>query len=485
MHMIGFPKGTTAVKAQRNKVKRDKSKGGIQVKKKLLGVLLIAVMLSTMAVGCGNSSTKTETGDNSTKAETGDSTKSEKLSGEITFWHSFTQGPRLEVIQATADQFMKDNPEVKIKIETFSWGDFYTKWTTGLASGNVPDISTALPGHVVEMMDSDAIISVDDLIDNIGRDRFSETALSEGKKDGVCYSLPLYSHAQVMWYRKDLLKAAGLEVPKTWDEFAKAAKALTKDGVYGCSFPSGSNDLMATRFLNFYVRSGGGSLLTSDLKADLTSDLAIKGINYWLDIYKSCSPKDSVNYAVLDQANLYYQGKTAFDFNSGFQISGVATNSPALVDQIDCAPMPKMNANDPDYGSETSNIPLVVWANSKHPEIGKAFIKTLYDTDTYTKFLAATPVGMLPSITGISDSQAYQSNETVKKFANAEKVISNAVKLGTAIGFEHGPSVQAGLLTSQGVIEGMFQDIITNGTDVNKAAQAAEDKLNQIFSSVK
>ncbi|MCR2022707.1 sugar ABC transporter substrate-binding protein, partial [Blautia pseudococcoides] len=259
--------------------------------KRNLAILLVGTMIvSTMLAGCGqNGSTESE----QTTAKTGE------LKGDITFWHSFTQGPRLEVIQETADQFMKDNPDVNITIETFSWGDFYTKWTTGLASGNVPDMSTALPGHVVEMMDAEALVPLDDLIDDIGRDKFSKTALSEGEKDGTCYSLPLYSHAQVMWYRKDLLEAAGLQIPVTWDEFAEAAKTLTKDGVYGCSFPCGSNDLMGTRFLNFYVRSGGGSLLTEDLKADLTSDLAIDGINYWLDIYNNCSPKDSVNYAVL------------------------------------------------------------------------------------------------------------------------------------------------------------------------------------------
>ena len=233
--------------------------------KKKTAILLAGTMIaSTILAGCGSK----EEGAANQEA-------SEELKGDITFWHSFTQGPRLEVIQETADQFMKDNPGVNIKIETFSWGDFYTKWTTGLASGNVPDMSTALPGHVVEMMNADALVPVDDLIDDIGRDKFSKTALSEGEKDGECYSLPLYSHAQVMWYRKDLLEEAGLSVPKTWDEFAEAAKTLTKDGVYGCSFPCGSNDLMATRFLNFYVRSGGGSLLTDDLKADLTSDLAI------------------------------------------------------------------------------------------------------------------------------------------------------------------------------------------------------------------
>ena len=57
-------------------------------------------------------------------------------------------------------------------------------------------------------------------------------------------------------------------------------------------------------------------------------------------------------------------------------------------------------------------------------------------------------------------------------------------RMDTAIGFEHGPSAQAGLLTSQGVIEEMFQDIITNGTDVQTAAKAAEDKLNEIFATM-
>ena len=161
--------------------------------KKKTAILLAGTMIaSTILAGCG-----------SKEEGAANQVASEELKGDITFWHSFTQGPRLEVIQETADQFMKDNPGVNIKIETFSWGDFYTKWTTGLASGNVPDMSTALPGHVVEMMNADALVPVDDLIDDIGRDKFSKTALSEGEKDGECYSLPLYSHAQVMWYRKD------------------------------------------------------------------------------------------------------------------------------------------------------------------------------------------------------------------------------------------------------------------------------------------
>ena len=302
--------------------------------KKRLAMLLAGVMLTgSLLTGCGGDSSASDTNSDAEK-EASNSDETGELEGDITFWHSFTQGPRLETIQKAADKFMEENPKVNIKIETFSWNDFYTKWTTGLASGNVPDMSTALVGQVAEMIDSDAIIPLNDLIDDIGRDKFQENALNELTVDGNNYAVPLYSHAMVMWVRKDLLEANNMEVPTTWDELYEDAKALTKDGIYGLSFPCGTTDFQATNFLNFYVKSGGGSLLTDDLKADLTSDLAIDGINYWLKVYEDCSPKDSINYDVLDQATLYYQGKTAFDFNSGFQISGVEANSPDLLQYV-------------------------------------------------------------------------------------------------------------------------------------------------------
>ena len=439
--------------------------------KRKLAMLLAGVMLvGSILSGCGGSE----------EPAAAITTADGELEGDITFWHSFTQGPRLETIQKAADEFMEENPKVNIKIETFSWNDFYTKWTTGLASGNVPDMSTAQVGQVAEMINADALIPLNDLIDEIGRDKFNESALDECTLDGNNYAVPLYSHAMVMWIRKDLLEANNLEVPKTWDELYEAAKTLTKDGIYGLSFPCGSNDFQATNFLNFYVRSGGGSLLTDDLKADLTSDLAIDGINYWLKVYNDCSPKDSINYDVLDQATLYYQGKTAFDFNSGFQIGGEETNSPDLLEDIDCYPIPTIDGSE-QKGITTTNQPMVIWKNSEHPEICAAFIKKLYEKDTYIEFLHAQPVGMLPAISGISDTEEYQDNETIQQFAHAEEVIDSQLPGGTAIGFEHGPSVQAGILTNQHVIEEMFQDIITNGTDVETAAKAAEDQLNDLF----
>ena len=131
--------------------------------KKMICLALSLILCLSVFAGC---SAKTETPAATTAAPAAASGETqaaetepqpEELEGEITFWHSFTQGPRMEKIQAAADAFMELHPKVKINIETFSWADFYTKWTTGLASGNVPDISSTVASQLVEMIDADVL----------------------------------------------------------------------------------------------------------------------------------------------------------------------------------------------------------------------------------------------------------------------------------------------------------------------------------------
>ena len=173
---------------------------------KRLSLLILAMLISLTAIFAGGSEEAANAADG-------------KLNGEITFWHSFTQGKRMEAIQEAADEFMAMHPGVKINIETMAWGDFNTKWNAGLTTGDLPDMSTAQnTGEVAEMLNVDVLRSADTVIDAIGRDRFSENALADMTQDGTVYGIPYYSHAQVMWYREDLLAENGLDVPQTWDE---------------------------------------------------------------------------------------------------------------------------------------------------------------------------------------------------------------------------------------------------------------------------
>ncbi len=456
--------------------------------KKILSMLLAVLMVTSLLTACGGQQPAIETEKPKAADTAVPQEEAKDLEGEITFWHSFTQGPRMEKIQAAADEFMAIHPGVKINIETFSWADFYTKWTTGLASGNVPDMSSTTASQLVEMIDAEAVLPVDDLIDEIGRDNFFSNALTEmTASDGNCYGVPLYLNTEAMWYRKDLMEKYNLEVPETWEEMYEAAKIITEGeggDVYGAAMPMGTNDMLATRWLHLYVRSAGETLITEDGKANLTSPTAIDGINYWTKIYKECSPADSINYNTLDEATMYYQGKLAFDFNTGFHIGGVQANRPDLMEYIDCAPIPRVNAGDPAVGCETNTTPLVIWKESKHPEICRAFIEFFYERDRYVDFLLSVPVGMMSGLKEVTNSEIYQANETVKNYTHADEILNQMLEGSTSIGMEYGPRPEAGLLTTQRVIEEMFQDIVMNDTPVEKAAKAAENKLNDLFATV-
>ena len=213
--------------------------------KKILFALVLA-LFALFVTACSSSKNDAE-----------GSNKTGELSGEIVMWHSFTQGPRLESIQKSADEFMKKHPKVKIKIETFSWNDFYTKWTTGLANGNVPDISTALPNQVMEMVNSDALVPLNDTVKKIGEDKFNKTALDEAKVDGNFYSVPLYSHAQVMWVRTDLLKQYNIEVPKTLEDLEKACDTFLENGITPFTLANSTKWTGSMYFQCLAARKGG------------------------------------------------------------------------------------------------------------------------------------------------------------------------------------------------------------------------------------
>lgn len=442
--------------------------------RKIIVLVCTLGLIVSMFTGCGSDDSSSTSGNESDKKG-----KDEQIS--ITMWHSFTQGGRKDFMDKAAADFEAETG-VKVIMEVFPWADFYTKWTTGLAAGNVPDISTGLPSHVAEMIDVGAIVPLNDVIDSMGRDRFYEAPINEFTVDGNNYGIPLYAHSHVMWYRQDLLDAAGLDVPTTWEELAIAAKKLTNaPDVYGVSMPMGKGDFLSTLFLNLYVKSTGETLLTKDGKANLTGEAAIEGIKYWVDIYKTASPESSINFKTMDQATLFYQGKTAFDFNSGFHIGGIASNSPDLLEYLSCAPIPKVNKNDPDRGIVTSNVPVVVWEQSEQKQAAKEFVEFMFDKSRYVDFLHSVPGGMLPVIDDIAKSEEFSSHDTISEFSEEIATISEAVSKGTGIGMEFGPRIEASILTNQGIIENMFQDIVLNGKDIEEAAKEAEDKLNALI----
>ncbi len=410
--------------------------------------------------------------------------KNSDVQGTVTFWHSFTQGARLDALDQTVERFQQAYPNVTVRTEVLTWTDFKDRWRRGIETGELPDISTACNIYEVEELINAGILQpVNTVVDHIGRQRFADNVLAELSHDQDIYGLPYYSHAFVLWYRKDLLEEANLDIPQTWEAFAAVAKVLTdsEKGIYGYAAALSPRDHLATIDLHMYMRSKGDSLLTDDLKANLTSDTALEGIRYWADIYRSCSSSEYYDDTVEERSKHFYDGETAFDVNSGFHIAGIKNNRPDLLDSISCVEFPFKEESVSGNTSVVTQIPLVMYASTENKEASEAFLEFLYQDENYLAFIDSVPVGMIPAIKDIANTEAFQSNEMRKQFAQEETVIENAVLSGNAPGFEHGANLQAGILTSSGVIEEMFRAIVIDDVAVEVAAKQAEDELNARF----
>src|SRR5207247_1261325 len=132
------------------------------------------------------------------------------------------------------------------------------------------------------------------------------------------YLIPgLHGGSVVLYYRKDLLKAAGLTPPKTWAAYLAAAKKLNTGGVAGNSMIAKSGDVSMflcdwyTRFVN----QPGAKLMSGTPQAKnyaprLTSPQAVGALQHMVDCMQY-APSGALSYDFTVSTNAFSAGKTA------------------------------------------------------------------------------------------------------------------------------------------------------------------------------
>ena len=112
-----------------------------------------------------------------------------------------------------------------------------------------------------EFYEKGFIADVSKQLSDADRADFSNTAIETVTYKGAIVALPIMVHNCAMYYRKDLLGAAGLSgPPKSWDAYRQMAKATTKGDVWGTMILSKQGIEAATRLNSFYQQAGGDIL---------------------------------------------------------------------------------------------------------------------------------------------------------------------------------------------------------------------------------
>ena len=198
-------------------------------------------------------------------------------------WWDFLSGGDGVRMKAMLDEFNKEHAgKVQIEATTLEWGvPYYSKVQTSTAIGQGPDVMTYHESRFPLGISQDVLspISPDELAAaGIKASDFGEANWKAAQSaDGKQYGVPLDIHASILYYNKDLLKAAGLlgddGKPKGLDGVANWDAALAKLTTKDMAALSVPNDA-ATGWRVFYTllnQQGGCSSRTASSSTATTS----------------------------------------------------------------------------------------------------------------------------------------------------------------------------------------------------------------------
>jgi sn-glycerol 3-phosphate transport system substrate-binding protein len=265
------------------------------------------------------------------------------------------------------------------------------------------------------MIDSKAITPIQNFIDT---DKFDLSQLEENitsyySIDGKLNSMPFNTSNPILYYNKDMFKAAGLDPekpPTTYEEVATAAKALTKDGKFGSSFAI-YGWFMEQLFANQgaeYLNNGNGR--TSPATESLVnSEAGVKTLTWWKDMIDA---KTSTNLGRKsdDTKKAFLAGQIAMTLDSTASLRGIVSGADGKF-QVGTGFLPKPDGANAG-GVVVGGASLYILNNKSKEEQQGAweFIKFLTQPATQAYWNVNT--GYFPITKKAYDEQIVKDNMT-------------------------------------------------------------------------
>ncbi|NKC10978.1 MAG: extracellular solute-binding protein [Gammaproteobacteria bacterium] len=231
--------------------------------------------------------------------------------GELTI-ATVNNGHMIEMQKLTG-HFEKANPGIAVKWVTLEEGILRQRVTTDISTkGGQFDIMTIGMYEApiwgargwLEPLDFAAQYDVDDIL----------PAMRGGlSHDGKLYAAPFYGESSMIMYRKDLLDAAGMQMPDnpTWGHVADAAAAMTdkEQGVYGICLRGkpGWGDNVA--FLTTMANSFGARWFDEKWRPQLDSAAWHHAVSFYVDLMSRYGPPGSSGNSFNEILALMNEGK--------------------------------------------------------------------------------------------------------------------------------------------------------------------------------
>ena len=384
-----------------------------------------AVSLSAALAACGGDG---KSGGTSAAAAVSqaDIDKAMSTATELTFW---TWLP--DIAQEVA-LFEQKYPAVKVKVvNAGQGGPEYTKLRTVLQAGTgAPDVAQIEFQYIPTFTITDSLLDLRPYGAAALKDKFVDWTWAQvSGPNGEVWAIPQDTGPLGMLYRQDIFDRHGITVPKTWDEFAAAARKLhaADPNVFLTDLASSQaaawHGLMWQAGTKPYVSSGKSTIAIS-----VNDETSKKLARYWGGL-----AKEGVIGVEPDFADAWYKalndGKYATWLTAAWGPVFLSGSAKSTAGKWRAAPLPQWDASAPrsgNWGGSTS----AVMKKTPQPIVAAQFAQFL-NSDPECAKLFATKQFLFPATKALLTDASFVGD--APDFYGGQKVNELFAQISTTV----------------------------------------------------
>ncbi|AOZ91018.1 ABC transporter substrate-binding protein [Paenibacillus crassostreae] len=452
-------------------------------------MMLFCILFLTSACGStvsNNATAETAVATSSSEEKTETVKKTEPV--KVVWWHSMSGGLGEAVDKLVADfNSSQENVQVEAVFQG-TYDESLNKLKAAMDSDSSPALMQVYEIGSRFMIDTDAVTPVQTFIDQEKYDISSLEAniLGYYTFDNQLYSMPFNTSNPILYYNKDAFKAAGLDPenpPKTYEELAVAAKALTSEGQTGASFAIYGwfiEQLLANQGVEF-INNGNGRT-TPATSSLLNSEASVATLTWWKQMLDDKSMMN-LGRKTDDTKKAFAAGQIAMTLDSTASLRGIVSSADGKF-EVGTGFLPKPEGSS-DGGVVVGGASLWIMNNKSQEEQQGAweFIKFLAEPATQAYWHVNT--GYFPITQKAYDEQIVKDNLTAyPQFQTAiDQLHQTKLNLATQ-GAVMGVFPEARQLTET-AIEEVLNDSKSPQEALDDAAKAISSKIEEYNLTVK
>ncbi|MEU6848928.1 ABC transporter substrate-binding protein [Actinacidiphila alni] len=384
------------------------------------GLAAVAAATALVLTACSGSDTKDKASTTGGGADRGPITfavgkdTSGALQKQVDAWNSAhpTQKVTLDELPAAADaQLQQLQQNAQVKSTAFSVLGLDVTWTSEFAANRW----------------------IDPMPKSTGTSGLLPAAVESATYRGTLYSVPWQTNGGLLFYRKDLLAAAGItKPPATWQEMqADCARVTARPQAKAASCYAGQFDKYEGLVVNFSeaVQSSGGRVFDDNGNPTVDTPQAKTALDWLAGAFKDGTiAHENLTYQEENGRQAFQSGKVIFMRNWPYvwDLANKTDGSSKVAGKFDVAPLPGLSGT----GSSTlGGYNLAVSSFAKHKTTARDFI-------AYLTSDASERANLLAASTAPTRTDLYEDPALQKKFpylARLKQSLDSAVARPKAV----------------------------------------------------